>query len=80
MSRISLDYTFIFERGIWKDQDEFSKDLALLFKAKGLTSELVEEGSDARQKITMLLEKGEVVAETPKAPKGIKAQFKNING
>lgn len=77
MSRISLDYTFIFPEGIWKDQDEFSMDLATLFKAKRLEAELVEDGGDMRKRITMLLEKEKVI-EAPKAPKGIKAQFKKI--
>ena len=78
MSRISLDYTFIIPNGIWKDQDDFSMDLATLFKAKGLQSELVEDGRDVRQRTTMLLEKGEPVAEVPEVPKGVKAQFKKI--
>lgn len=78
MSRFSLDYTFIVPSGKWKSRDDFSKDLATLFKARGFSTEVVEDGSEGGSKVTMILEVSEAVPGVPTAPEGAKVQMEKL--
>ena len=77
MSRFSLDYTFIVPSGKWKSRDDFSKDLATLFKARGFETEAVEDGDDVGPKVTMILQEKEELP-APTAPQGVKVQMDKI--
>lgn len=79
MSRVFLRYTFIVDaKGTWDSQDAFSGSLARLFREKGFDTEQVKDSSKTSPDTILLLQKSLKDESTPKAPKGVTAQFKSL--